>query len=486
VLPVISGVIEHMTPFEHVAVPALPLVPFEEYMLLDDRPAYPMNFFLRLRFDGLLDRQLFCEACCAAVARHPLLSARIVREKRCWHWTTDRPHAPTITWSPWMAPSLRNAEPPIDLAKEPGLRISGQQSEDQTTVTFRFHHATCDGLAAFQVLGDTLTAYSYGLGETKRHLTEQPIDWNLLQERGKFGLTVPRLLRMFPRQLLGLFGACQFFVRRPVQLAGLHPKQSSSDRSEDGATAWPASLSCQFTPQETLDLRSAARNQQVTVNDLLIRDWFLTLGALQHSRRTDEASFWLRTSVPISLRGLRDRRMPAANVVSMVFLDRRPSQLDDPAELLRSIRQEMNLIQRNRLEFTFVFSLGLGRRILGRLNWLMPGEKCTASSVLTNLGGLFGRLRVPRDAQRRLTFGQATLTSVDVLAPLRPGTRLALGVFRYAGRQSATLHYDLRSFTQPEAQELLEAYRRRVCRSASSAVHLASSSPATNIPGAEE
>ena len=36
---------------------ALPLTAFEEYMLRDDRPNYPMNIIARLRFAGQLDRR---------------------------------------------------------------------------------------------------------------------------------------------------------------------------------------------------------------------------------------------------------------------------------------------------------------------------------------------------------------------------------------------------------------------------------------------
>ena len=34
----------------------LPLVPFEHYMLADDRADYPMTFFMRLHFRGRFDR----------------------------------------------------------------------------------------------------------------------------------------------------------------------------------------------------------------------------------------------------------------------------------------------------------------------------------------------------------------------------------------------------------------------------------------------
>lgn len=57
----------------------LPLVPFESYMLADDRPAYPMNCFARIRFHGRLDRAALSSAMSVAVSRHPPLSAVVRR-----------------------------------------------------------------------------------------------------------------------------------------------------------------------------------------------------------------------------------------------------------------------------------------------------------------------------------------------------------------------------------------------------------------------
>ena len=55
----------------------LPLVAFEEYMLRDDRPGYPMSIIARLRFAGQLERRATAEALQTVVARHPLLRATI-------------------------------------------------------------------------------------------------------------------------------------------------------------------------------------------------------------------------------------------------------------------------------------------------------------------------------------------------------------------------------------------------------------------------
>ena len=61
----------------------LPLTPFEEYMLTDDRPGCPMTFLFRLRFSGRFRREAFASALRTAVSRHPLLRThRAAREAK--------------------------------------------------------------------------------------------------------------------------------------------------------------------------------------------------------------------------------------------------------------------------------------------------------------------------------------------------------------------------------------------------------------------
>src|SRR5262245_31743240 len=57
----------------------LPLAPFERYLLADDCPRYPMQFFCRLRFSGRFERAALEQAYGLSVGRHPLLRA-VVRE----------------------------------------------------------------------------------------------------------------------------------------------------------------------------------------------------------------------------------------------------------------------------------------------------------------------------------------------------------------------------------------------------------------------
>jgi hypothetical protein len=81
-----------------------------------------------------------------------------------------------------------------------------------------------------------------------------------------------------------------------------------------------------------------ARRLGVAVNDLLIRDCFLTLKRWR--MRTGDQSGWIRVAVPVNLRTRADRRLPAANKASLVFLDRLARHMADPQRLLHSVHEE--------------------------------------------------------------------------------------------------------------------------------------------------
>ena len=103
----------------------LPLVTFEEYMFLDDRPAYPANIFVRLRFSGHLERSALKAALLAAFSSHPLLHALVRRSDRgTLEWVAAGDRQPILCWDREEGPSTVTFPPRIDLLRETGLRIS--------------------------------------------------------------------------------------------------------------------------------------------------------------------------------------------------------------------------------------------------------------------------------------------------------------------------------------------------------------------------
>ncbi len=439
----------------------LPLAAFEEYLLADDRPGYPMNCFLRLRFRGGLDRPALEAAAQASLARHPLLSA-VVRPagRNRWQWAPVAVALPAVRWLDRPVGEGLPRVGPIDIRQESGLRVWAVGDRDRTDVTVQLHHVACDGMATLGFVAELLHGYAERIGVTGLPPLP-PSRPEKLRGRGRFGLNAWRLLRILGRQAVGLIGVWNFAAHRPVPAGA----QVSPQAARALPAVYPATLSHEFAAEETIELRRSAKALAVPLNDLLARDLFL---ALEDWRRQDapaKGRDWLRLTVPMSLRSPADFDMPAANVVSMVFLDRRSAEMADGRRLLQGINAEMRQIKRLGLGLTFVMSLWAVRRLPGGLPRLTRKAGCSATGLLSNLGAVLADAPLPRQGGR-IALGGAVLESIDAVGPLRRGTHTAFSVFTYAGRFCITLHYDPRAISPAGAGALLDAYARRVRQSA--------------------
>ncbi len=346
----------------------------------------------------------------------------------------------------------------LDLRREIGIRfhVRIDPAAAASDLTIQFHHACCDGGGIALFIRDLLVIYA----ADKNVCPPQelpPLDPALLAGRGRFGLTFGKLLAMMPRQLVGLLGARQFLMRRPAPVI---PYQVSPNDSPVPKT-YPATLSHTFDRETTAGVRRAATRQGATPNDLLARDLFLALAQWRRRQNVADDGRWLRMMIPMNLRTDADRLLPAADVVSSVFLDRRGPDFDDPDRLLRGIHAEMDLIKRNQLGFTFVFSLAICRRLLGGLEKQVRADKCTVSCVLTNVGTLFAEAPLPK-RDGRVVAGNVTLMDVAPIAPVHPYSCVSMTAGLYADRLGITLHYDPRPLSESQAADLLDAYVRRI------------------------
>jgi hypothetical protein len=481
---------------------SLPLTAMEEFFFWDDRPAYPCSSFVRLRFSGCLDRAAFQRAVDTALSRHPLLTAKVeIAGRRRLRWSLVENPAPVIVWEERPLDGRLPPATHLDLRREIGIRfhVRIDPVAAASDLTIQIHHACCDaaGIASFirdllvvyaavTTVGQTFlsaeerarataglpipgataglpssvadTAGQTGSGtQTLEQMQLPPLDPALLAGRGRFGLSFGKLLAMAPRQLVGLLGARQFLMRRPAPVI---PHQASPNDSPL-PREYPATLSHAFDRETTAAVRRAATRQGVTPNDLLARDLFLALAEWRRRQNVADDDGWLRMMVPINLRTAADRRLPAAVVVGSVFLDRRGPDFADPDRLLRGIHAEMELIKRNRLGFTFVFSLAVCRRLLGGLEKKVRADKCTVSCVFTNVGTLFAEAPLP-ERDGRIMAGNLTLVDLDTVAPIHPYSCVTMIAGLYAGRLSITLHYDPRPLSQAQAADLLDVYARRI------------------------
>ena len=94
--------------------------------------------------------------------------------------------------------------------------------------------------------------------------------------------------------------------------------------------------------------------------------------------------------------------MPAANVMSFAFIDRRAGDCSrNNLVLVDSIRAEMDAIKRLRLSLYFIGQIGILAAIPGLMRRVMSMNRCFASAVLTNVGDpmrrFSGAVRTPRE-----------------------------------------------------------------------------------------
>jgi hypothetical protein len=419
-----------------------------------------MSIVGRLRFAGRLERDAAAVAWRQALARHPLMRAIVVdRGRRRPEWTA----AGALPALQWDNDSLRDRLPamqPIDLTREPGLRAWVAADSQQSAMIIQLHHAVCDGKGVLQFVDDFLHSYTRAADRGRCHIELTPRDEALLEKRGTFGLTARKLLKMLPAQLSGLIGAGQFLLRRPVPLVA---NESGIEHRLAGCAAnpFPAVRIGRLDADCLKRLSAAAADQRVTVNDWLLRDFFLAVDDFRRCHGVQGKKDWVRISVPINLRQPADERMPSANVVSMVFLDRNARQCADPSELLHGIHDEMALILRRQLGFTFIWSLHALRAAPGGLAGRVGKGRCEATCVVTNLGRVLAESSLPARGGK-LAAANLLLEDVEFFAPVREGTAATIALVFYAGGLNICLQYDGRCISAAQADDLLATYLRTI------------------------
>jgi hypothetical protein len=444
----------------------LPLVAFERYMLADDRPEYPMTFTLTLRLAGTVDREAFEAAADEALARHPLLVALVEgSSRRRPRWVSSGARRPPLDWGGLAAPLRCPRGEAIDLAREPGLRLWVRQGDGRAEVTGQFHHACCDGIGGLVFFGDVLACYAMRVAEGDDLPALKPSAIERLRARGDLGRGRVPWRRRLARLLGTLSHAARFSYQRPTSLAA-PPAAPLSSRPE------PFSGTCRRELSEEVSgrLREVARRRGATVNDLLLRDMFLTIAAWNTRWGRGSRRAWLRILMPANLRVVGERAMPAANVVGMSFLSRRAGACDDAGRLLDGIRRETLDVKRTRRGLRFIHVIEWAQRLCGGMPRLLVGDRCVATAVLSNVGDAarWFTATFPRRSGR-LMAGNLVLEGVTGAPPIRPKTSAAVMISRCAGETSVSLRCDPRRFAPERAEGLLAAYVDRLVQTSQEA-----------------
>lgn len=436
----------------------LPLAPFEHYMLADDRPDHPMSFFIQLTFLGRFDRPQLNAALQAALTLHPLLNARIrgsakdATSRIAWIEAPAQP--PPIDWNSADIPICFANGRWMDLKSETGLRIWLRESETATTLMLQIHHCCCDGIGASSFIDTLLTAYHLLHTSASTSATEDLFDMRLLRHRDPSCSTWRRILKTAWH---AIYRVAPYVKNSPDPLA----TPRALPLSDSGGDQFPQFHTFTFDEAESEQIQATAKRLGVSLNVLLVRDLFLILDQWNRRHSPDQGTRVIRVCIPINLRRPIHRRMPAANMVSLFFLDGDANQIADPNRLLGDLNRQIEQTLRLRKSLVFVPALRLLGLFPGGLVARMQRSRCLASTVMSNLGVL-GARSLLLGAERRLVSGGVILDRIEVVLPLRPLTHAVFAVLIYSGKLSLTLSYDPRWIDTADGFELLESFVRQL------------------------
>jgi hypothetical protein len=470
----------------------LKLTAFERFQFWETRPGFPNQIVAVLDFAGRFDAGQFVDTVARVLPRHPLLRSRIKTAGQApvaFVWADGGPHpedgSPTATSErdstedldkqierdglrdylrlqpqsdDWQPQELGHV-PQVQPENGPSFCLTILFNRTRSRWVMQTHHAVCDGVGGLQFIRELLQVYHWLSSEPEKPFPLRPLLMERLQKRGRLlrgsGSLTNRLTKL-PMKWIGLFGASKFLWRRPVRLGG----------ASSAAAAAPSEMACvngRLTASQTRRLRQTAKEFGVTVNSLLLSYW---LTALHRFRSQDAGSMatdrdCYRLMIPTNERSGGDVALSACNQVSMVYVDRWPSEMEHIDGLAAGIDFEMSVIRRWGLSGTFLLALNLFGWFPGLTRWYARRPKCWATSYVTNLGAIWENLRVGRSGDYA-QVGELTLTEIRLLPPLRPALPAALAVHFYAGQLCLTLHHDQREISPEEANTLLQILLNRL------------------------
>ncbi len=441
----------------------LHLSPIEIFMLADDRRGHPMTFVIQLQLSGRIDRGAFEPALADALGRHPLLRAWIKAgkgDRPCWMPAEDQD--PDLDWGSEGTPLACPRGEGIDLTREIGLRVWVRQGEGRATVVLQFHHACCDGTGAYRFIGDLLAGYGIRTAAAESRPAFGPVEASLLRARKRRTLGPGR---PHGRELtrLAIREGWKLLARRPDPLV----PPAAGFRNGSPPADFPGFLSFTFDRTGHQRLREVAGRCGATLNDLLLRDAFLTMEQWNRRQRSGGRRGRLRIMMPTDLRGGGDFEMPAANLTGYTFLTRDARDCDSPENLLRGIRSETALIKDRRSGTAFLDTIFAASRVRWLLPFLLSRNLCLATAVLSNAGDPSRRFtaQLPRQSGR-VVCGNLVLEEITGVPPLRSKTRATFSISQYRRGLSISLRCTPQLFHLEDTAALLGLYVERLRQSA--------------------
>lgn len=426
-------------------MPELPLTPIERYFYHDHRESHPAWIRYEFTFRGELDHAALERAWTRMAQRHPLTAA-IVKERRwrgpLWRLEATRPE---LEWLEAEADANEFGDL-HDLTARSGLRGVVWTTPTETELTLHLHHAVADGLGLLLIAEDLFALYACECGAP----VALPAIEELSRRRDRAALGAVAWWRRLPWVLLGVMWGAVLGRQRVVHMQG---KSEGRARRELPARS--------FSAEETTRLRKAAGAAGATLNELLIRDAQVALGAWLQRYGAARPEEWTRLLAPVYLGGPRNESRCSANALGVALIERRVKSLGRRARLLQRAHEDMEFIRSRGLAGVFRMSMRVRGLVPGAIARYCRRPGARSTLVFSNLGKVFGRgpLVPPSGA---LTLPGAVLVSFAGWGPCRPGTSVFVVTGTYRGQQGLWVSYDPEALSVAQAEEFASELEQQV------------------------
>lgn len=407
-----------------------PLTPFEQFMLVDARPGHPMTFFIECEVEGPFCMDRFRRAVADAVDRHPRARSRVM-------FLRGRPHWCQPDVMPPVEPTGPDAWRPMQLDRESGIRfvvvpcshpLAQEGTRDERPgaedhppvhrVVMAVHHSVCDGVAATELFGDVWASYDgrlprgFSAGRRPSGARDDPAPGS---DQGP---------SVWP-----------FITFRPGAIADCSVARGSGSAPEPQSLEPP--YETRFLGRDfTARLRRRVSAENWSVNDAVVAATMR--GACRWNERVAGRAANVRITMPVSLR-LPGSREPVRNDLSYAFLDRSAAACRSVDGLARSVAEATRWIMTTGAARGFLDVLGALAR-WPRLLWCISRVPvCFSTAVVSTIGDPARRMKSGVGTMDRLDApGGLVIRRMRAVPPLRPGTRVAIGVITYGDELALT------------------------------------------------
>ncbi|MDR0328740.1 MAG: hypothetical protein LBI05_10640 [Planctomycetaceae bacterium] len=430
----------------------LAVSPFEEYLLRDERPGYPMTMPLLFMFRGNADVQALESAFHEAVLHEPLFCATSQQRNGSFYWTaaSEPPHI--IMETEAIADGVEQIVP-LDITHQPGIHCRYIPTPEGFAIRLQIHHAICDGLGTILFLGNWMAEYARLVGDDAGLTVNHPLPERIkartdLQIEHPHPLSRWTLIKSFMRQFYIWFG-------RSVHKISAHNvnHHAAQNRIENPVLLWRS-----ISQADIVRLRQKARDWGVSLNSYLTGLYFQHLCQwLDASKESDRR--WLRLLVPTNLRKPVHFDIPASNMIGYAFFDRRASECRDSQEFYQSIDNAIDRIKKWSMGAMFMSVLEIIRRIPFALPLILSSRNCLATSVFSNIGNPCKMLPHQRFRESgTIEVGGVKLYRIIGAPPIRPNTPFCVGVIQQSEETTISMIVDSSRLGLENCREFHESF----------------------------